>query len=51
MPTENSDIQVNDFSFKSQHHTLLHCPDFKFYQGCTLLTGASGIGKSTLFVP
>lgn len=49
MPTENSDIQVNDFSFKSQHHTLLHCPDFKFYQGCTLLTGASGIGKSTLF--
>lgn len=49
LPINPFNIKVDDFSFKAQQHTLLNCHDFKFYQGCTLLTGASGIGKSTLF--
>ncbi|WP_429970294.1 ATP-binding cassette domain-containing protein [Fructilactobacillus sp. Tb1] len=49
LPNGSVNIELTDFSFKAQQKTLLNCDDFKFYQGCTLLTGASGIGKSTLF--
>ncbi|WP_395320094.1 ATP-binding cassette domain-containing protein [Fructilactobacillus frigidiflavus] len=49
IPQQDFNIEVTDFCFQAQKKTLLNCSKFKFYQGCTLLTGASGIGKSTLF--
>lgn len=43
-------IDINDFKLQPHHSLLLALGKFKFYQGkTTLITGANGIGKSTLF--
>ncbi|EHO48219.1 ATP-binding cassette domain-containing protein [Lentilactobacillus kisonensis] len=52
IPTDDAPaiININDFKLQPHHSLLLKLNQFKFYQGkTTLITGANGIGKSTLF--
>lgn len=47
---ENAIIKINDFKLLPHHSLLLKLAHFDFYkQKTTLITGANGIGKSTLF--
>ncbi len=47
---ENEIIHLNDFKLGPHKALLLKLADFNFYrQKTTLITGANGIGKSTLF--
>ncbi|ANZ57613.1 ATPase [Fructilactobacillus lindneri] len=47
--TEPKIISLTNYVLKTPATTLLKATDFAFHNGCTLLTGASGIGKSSLF--
>ncbi|MEE8824984.1 putative HMP/thiamine import ATP-binding protein YkoD [Lentilactobacillus sunkii] len=47
---DNSILKINDFKLEPHHSLLLKLNHFDFYkQKTTLITGANGIGKSTLF--
>ncbi|KRK89579.1 ABC transporter ATP-binding protein [Lentilactobacillus sunkii] len=47
---DNSILKINDFKLEPHHSLLLKLNHLDFYkQKTTLITGANGIGKSTLF--
>ncbi|WP_413628090.1 ABC transporter ATP-binding protein [Fructilactobacillus vespulae] len=49
IPTTEPLFNFSDFQLLAQQQPLLNLDNFTIHSGCTLLTGESGIGKSTLF--